>query len=355
MMYNFTEAGKESEASTALGQNISEEATTKLVKLFTKSVKNYVFSNIHMYGLIILFPFGIFFNSLSLIVFQKSKTFSTSIGNHLKCISISDSIILVGILLTNTDKYWEEKLNFPDIHSMNMSCKISTCIKVLGILSSGLITSSATMERFLALAFPHKYHSWNTFRTSKIILSMFFLFSFGVAVSIIILVAISEKDECDIIEKHAETADLLYTIFIVVIANGICGVVILIFTIIIIILLFHQSRKINVLNDNVSSNLKKEIKFSVMLVIITLLFILLRYPKVVARKLILANSGDDLLIQSLEILTTVLVAINHSVNFIIYMIFLKSFRKIFCKMFSCFHVKIIECLYICRRDNADDG
>ena len=181
-MENFTEAENDWETTTSLGQNISEAATTELVKLFRKSMNKNVFFDIHMYGLIMLIPLGIIFNSISLIIFQKSQAFSTSIGNHLKCISISDSIVLIGILLINIDKYWEEQLKIPVISSMNnASCKISTYILQVGFLSTGLIMSSATIERFLAIAFPLKYRSWNTVRTSKIMLSVLFMFSFGVS------------------------------------------------------------------------------------------------------------------------------------------------------------------------------
>ena len=355
-MNNFTETVNELEASTVLGQNVSEETTTELVNSSTKSMNDNVFYRIHMYGLIVLIPLGIIFNSISVIVFQKSQVFSTSIGNYLKCISISDTIILVGILLINTSKSWEQKLNFPNIISMNnASCVISTYIALVAHFSGTLILSSATIERFLAIAFPLKYRSWNTIRTSKIMLSVFFMYSLMAAAPTFFVLEISEKGECDIIQENMKTTELLYTIFVLIIANGICGGVILIFTIIIIVLLFHQSRKRNVLSNNdISSKSKRDIRISVMLVTIALFFMLFRYPKVIARKFTMANSGDPFLVQSLDKLTTVFVVVNHSVNFIIYMVFLESFRKSLCQMFSYFHVKIMECLYICRRNNPDE-
>ena len=69
-------------------------------------------------ALLSLIPIGIIFNSISLIIFQKSQAFSSSIGNHLKCISITDSILLIGIVLTSCDEYWEERINFPDMLSV---------------------------------------------------------------------------------------------------------------------------------------------------------------------------------------------------------------------------------------------
>ena len=355
-MKNFTETLDELETTTAVGQNISEAVTTELVKS-ANSVSDNVFVRIYMYVAIVMIPLGIIFNSVSLIIFQKSKAFTTSIGNHLKCISISDSIMLVQVLFTNTDQYWEEKLNFPDIYSFNnISCKIFTFVKVLGSLSAGLIMSSATVERFLAIAFPLKYRSWNTLRTSRIILSVLVISTLAVSAFRPMFLH-EENGKCQsALINHAKTAELLYTIFIVVIGNGICGSIILIFTIIIIILLFHQSRKRNVLSNNdVSSKSKKEVQISVMLVTITLIFILLRFPRVITLKFVLANSGDPFLVQSLDKLTTIFIVVNRSVNFIIYMIFLESFRKSFFGMFSWFNVKVIECFYKCEGENQDEG
>ena len=282
-MKNFTETLDELETTSAVGQNISEAVTTELVKS-ANSMSDNAFVRIYMYVAIVLIPLGIIFNSVSLIIFHKSKVFTTSIGNHLKCISISDSIMLVQVLFTNTDQYWEEKLHFPDIYSFNnISCKIFTFVKALGSLSAGLIMSSATVERFLAIAFPLKYRSWNTLRTSRIVLSVLIIFTLGVSAFLPMFLH-DENGKCVLIEKHAKTAELLYTIFIVVIGNGICGSIILIFTIIIILLLFHQSRKRNVLSNNdVSSKSKKEVQISAMLVTITLIFILLRFPRVITQ------------------------------------------------------------------------
>ena len=359
-MYNFTEEINESETTTALAQNISEAAkTTDLVKSFTKSINKNVFFDIHMYGLIILIPLGIIFNSMSLIIFQKSQAFSTSIGNHLKCISISDSIVLIGLFLINTDKYWEEQLKIPVILSMNnFSCKISTYISLAGLLATGLIMSAATIERFLAIAFPLKYRSLNTNRTSKIMLSVLFIFSFGISTFSLVIHGITEKGQCNIIEQYRKTSDIMFTIVTMIIANGICGGynpdnIILI---IIISLLVHQLRKRNVLSNNSeNSSSKKEIRISVMLVSVSVLFILLRYPRIILGKFLSTNSENPLVIQSMSKLGTFFVAVNHSVNFIIYMIYLESFRKTFCKMFSWLHMKVIECLYICTGGNVEEG
>ena len=117
-MKNFTEAINET-TTTTLGQISSEETDTELLKAITKSVSDNVVSLIHLYGFIALISIGIFFNFISLIIFQKSQAFSSFIGDHLKCISITDSILLIGIVLTSSDEYWEEKIKFPNMLSLN--------------------------------------------------------------------------------------------------------------------------------------------------------------------------------------------------------------------------------------------
>ena len=226
----------------------------------------------------------------------------------------------------------------------------------VGILSTGLILSSATVERFLAIGFPLKYRSWNTIRTSKIMLSVFFIISFGISAYTLFLLEISEEGQCDIIEKHREIYDLMFTIFPIVIANGICGSLIVIFTLIIIGLLFHQLRKRNVLSNNSAhSTSKKEIGISVMLVTISLLFMFLRFPKIIVVKFILVEKGDPFMIKSVSKLTEFFTAVNHSINIIIYVIFLEPFRKTFFEICSCPYVKISQCLKIFKNDNIDDG
>ena len=151
--------------------------------------------------------------------------------------------------------------------------------RVWDFFSTGLILCSATIERFLAIAFPLKYRSWNTQRTSKIILSVLLIISFLIMTFTAFFHEMSEKGKCVISEKYLQIYNLMFTILLTVIANGICGGLILIFTLVIIGLLFHQLKKRNVLSNKNSANLssKKEVRISVMLVTITLLFISFRF------------------------------------------------------------------------------
>ena len=189
-----------------------------------------------------------------------------------------------------------------------------------GFFSTGLILCSATIERFLAIAFPLKYRSWNTLRTSKIdrtlrtskiVLSILLIISFLIMTFTAFFHEMPEKGKCVISEKYLQIYDLMFTILLTVIANGICGGLIIIFTLVIIGLLFHLLRKRNVLSKNNSANSssKNEVRVSVMLVPITLLFISFRFPiaiTAVTVKFLPLNSIDPVLFKMLLKIATFL-------------------------------------------------
>ena len=216
----------------------------------------------------------------------------------------------------------------------------------VGFVSTSLILSSATVERFLAVAVPLKYRSWNTQRPSKIILSICFIFSFATTLFSLILRKIDERGRCKRNEKFDHIYKIMFLITQTVVANGICGGLVLLFTLLIIGLLFRQARTRNALSNNSSNvNSKQEIKITVMLVIVASLFIVLRFPKIIVLMFIQHNS-NLLHLLSLSKFTSLLLVMNHATNFFIYIIFLSSFRKTTLEMFSWFFVKITECVYL---------
>ena len=62
-------------------------------------LSDHIFNRIQAYGLLVVVPLGLILNSLSFVIFQKSKTFATSIGSHMTCITISDNIFLARLFL----------------------------------------------------------------------------------------------------------------------------------------------------------------------------------------------------------------------------------------------------------------
>ena len=115
------------------------------------------------------------------------------------------------------------------------------------------------------------------------------------------------------------------------ISNGLCGQVILIFSIRVIICLFLQRRQRNELTN--SYNSQKEFKMTTMLVTVTCLFIILRFPDMIMSQILFVDPEIQIKMGSWSTFFILLTIINHSINFFIYFIFLESFRKTFVKFF----------------------
>ena len=129
---------------------------------------------------------------------------------------------------------------------------------------------------------------------------------------------------------------MIDTIVNTVVMNGICSGLILIFTIVIAFKIHQSERERNILNDNNSNRVpeSKEIKITLMIFIVASVFILTRLPTFIlyemtkyyfSRKMYFNKHYLNSLAASP--ISYVLIVINHSINFIIYMCFLKKFRE----------------------------
>ena len=128
-----------------------------------------------------------------------------------------------------------------------------------------------------------------------------------------------------------------------VIMNGICTGLILIFTIAIACKLHQYKRERNTLDINSSNGVpgNKEIKISLMIFIVAIVFILTRFPPFVLyemNKFFISNqmysNKHYLNTNAAWSISNVLIVINHSINFVIYMYFFEKFREGFTTCFS---------------------
>ena len=307
--------------------------TTDFIADILTKQDNGILPDISMYGTLIWAPLGLILNTLSLVILIQSKTFLTSMGNYLKSLCVADNILLIGFFCISADEHWQNNLNFPQISHLNyVTCKFSICTVTVGLLSTGLILASATMERFLVVAFPLKFRSSNSDIISKGLICSYFIFSFAVSIPFGIGAGITAGGQCwskEEYEKMIIKADLVAH---VITSNGLCGGVILIFTIAIIIILFQQRRKRNELTNS-SSNSQKEFKITVMLATVTCLFLILRLPDMIVVQISLVDPEIKTKVESWSMFFMLLTIINHSINFFIYFIFLETFRETFFKMF----------------------
>ena len=79
-----------------------------------------------------------------------------------------------------------------------------------------------------------------------------------------------------------------------------------------------------------SAQTRKEFQITVMLVTVTSLFIVLRFPGLIL--FLLETLEIDIKAGNWQVLLAMLIVVNHSVNFFIYLIFLESLRKTFIEM-----------------------
>ena len=121
--------------------------------------QNYgILRDINMYGTLIWAPIGLILNTLSLVILIKCKNFSTSVGTYLKSLCVADNILIAGFFCLSFDAHWQNKLNFPQIPNLNdVTCKMTIYTVSVGLLCTGLILASATIEHFLVVAFPLKF------------------------------------------------------------------------------------------------------------------------------------------------------------------------------------------------------
>ena len=286
-----------------------------------------------MYGYLIVVPLGLIFNILSIKVFSKWKQTSNTL--HLICLAIADSVIILSSFSLRTDIYWTDKVNIPSFTIQNVwVCKLSIYLLSAGFLSSGLILASATIERFLCITFPLKIKLWNLKKISKALLLVYFLLALGLSVYLIFVMEVIEfPDKKRCFYSNQYVYDLMFKITQTVLSNSLCGGTIFIFTIFIAVSLFREKRRRRKLFKGTYSH--KEFQITFMLLMVTCLFIALRLPLIIMQELFLYHSS---LTPNLLIwwpLVNFLVVLNHSINFVVYIIFLNAFRSSFVELFLC--------------------
>ena len=146
---------------------------------------------------------------------------------------------------------------------------------------------------------------------------------------------------CSIPPKYDWVNTILYT----VINNGITSSVILIFTILMAISLFVSKKRRAILSESASTQSDKEFRMGVMVFIVACAFILLHIPTAISHEVFIYLASKDTSSQSIQEsliaypISSFLRLINHSINFVIYMIFFKQFRDTFFSYCKCFIFK----------------
>ena len=339
--FKFTSGGNN--GSSLLDRNFSFSTN---INPYFKGFWTILAEQIGIYGSLTVAPFGFLLNIVSLVVFYQCKTHKTATGLYLMCIAVADNLLILG-MITFRSPLWKAHINIPDFLNMNsVSCKGVGFLIWFAFLWSGMLLASATVERFISIAFALKVKSWNLLRISK----MLILFYLVICVSLIgtwtytlDLVQYGRFSMCIGKPSHYALFNLLNTLIFTIISNGICAGIILLSTILIAIFLFSYKRKRNEMRqNNTDDQSNKEFKISLMLFAVACFFIIFRFPGIVILEIRQyyqsRNIYNNELYNNTAIVSSisdVLTIINHSVNFFIYIIFFKAFRKTVLKLFKC--------------------
>ena len=128
--------------------------TTNVSTEETDSELIYISKAIMFYGLSIIIPFGLIFNTLSIIVFMSRPLRKRSASWYLAALGVSDDISLVTVMFD----YWmkDERIGMPVTQHSDVMCVLVTYMSYFSRLFSSVIITSFTVERFIGVVFPLK-------------------------------------------------------------------------------------------------------------------------------------------------------------------------------------------------------
>ena len=297
---------------------------------------------IQLYGSLVLTPVGLILNCLSLVIFYKCNLHKTATGLHLICIALADNSVLFGTFF-NRSQFWVDYINipsFPLIHTY--SCKLFNFATDFGFLWNNLLLASATIQRFISIVCPLKANTWNMFYISKFLIAVYTLvsviFSGAIAFFQDIIINFDTK-MCLVPLDKIKFYNVVDTIGFVVLGNGTCLCLMVIFTVAMAVLLYIMKRKRALLNEGNDTKTDNEFRISLMLIIVTGLFILSRVPDLVVYEILVYyydKRPNVIYDRTLVVfpIAQLLNVVNHSVNFVIYFCFFKNFRE---TVLACFH------------------
>ena len=302
-------------------------------------------AQIAMYSQFVIIPVGLILNVFCFIVLVKSKIAQTATGIHLTFLAVADILVLLTIFVFVSDD-WSRHIAIPGLRNgYSFICKMALFTINVGFLWSGLLLASATVERFLSVAFPLKVKSWGLYKISKILMIFYLIGSLVLcSYSVLCHEFIPLEDGINICaftqkEINVKICNICDTIVNFVLSNIACVLVIFTFTVMVTTRLLKYKNKRSELGHGGGSG--KEFQSSVMLVVVATLFLILRIPEMIAYQIIYFFLAKDALNPTLNNILTAypifvtFLALNHSINFLIYITFLNNFRQTFKGLHKC--------------------
>ena len=129
------------------------------------------------YSILTLSLIGVLLNILALIVLFKIKNYKTSTGLLLVCIAVGDICILIEMVVTRAFVFESSFDMFNSYAVKFILCKGGPFIYYTGLVWSGLLLTSVTIERFLSITFVLKVKLWNLLELNKCLARLFLIVS----------------------------------------------------------------------------------------------------------------------------------------------------------------------------------
>ncbi len=139
-----------------------------------------VTEQIEMYGELVILPLGMFVNIISVVIFVKIKMNKTPTGLHLLHLAVVETLYLI-ITAIRQAQVWSKYIDVPVVtHYHESYCIVNAVSNVMLQVWSGLLLASATVQRYVSIAFPLKTKTWNMLLITKCALVGYALFSVSV-------------------------------------------------------------------------------------------------------------------------------------------------------------------------------
>ncbi len=276
------------------------------------------------YVSLMMVPIGFFLNFICIYVIYHSKDIQPSSRLYILWIGITDNLALIGgifyTLRTNP------QFSFVRFHTLHMaSCKIASLVPQLGMLGNGFILACITIERFLCIAFPMKVKSWKLLFVSRMMVLFGILFAGCSGLLSVFYMELKNKT-CGGNPKYYGLKKYHTKVYVASLATF--NSIIFVFTVIIAMCFLKIRRVRNNLRNN--QNSQKEMKVTIMLFLVALLFLLIRSPHFVTFYLLRYYDLTKTMRRNCLVvfhISQALSVINYSVNFFIYLAFSESFRN----------------------------
>uniref|UniRef100_A0A336L365 CSON002596 protein n=1 Tax=Culicoides sonorensis TaxID=179676 RepID=A0A336L365_CULSO len=281
--------------------------------------------------------FGILGNILSMVILSRPQM-KSSISAVLFGLAACDTLLIVTSLLLfslatiypytrylfNYYYIWYPKLT-PFIFPIAMAAQTA----------SAYLTITVSFERFLVVYFPLQSRRWLNYERARIYVILILLFSF--------IFNIPRFFEAMVLEDNHKEYGTIYCIRGTALRNNLVYIKFYVHWMYLIfnfflpfttlaffnIMIYRQIRKANKERLRISRSEKREISLAMMLICVVIVFLLCN---ILALLLNILEAFFHMTLDNVNHVSNLLVTINSSVNFIIYVIFGEKFKRIFFAM-----------------------